>query len=166
MKIVVDKPEQVAAWASKQLNLHFVQPFAAVGYEKDGKPVGAVIFNDYTGENIEISIVGGWSRRMFHDIGDYVFNQLGCQRMTARTAAHKQKVINVMIGAGFRVEGRARCYYPDGADAILFGMLRQECNWGRDLSSERSSSELPQEAKTTAPKQVPLSDSPGQDRAA
>ena len=34
-----------------------------------------------------------------------------------------------MIYAQFRVEGRARQYYPDGGHAILFGMLKEECNW-------------------------------------
>ena len=56
--------------------------------------------------------------------GDYTFNQLGVQRVTARTKSSNNKVVNVMIAAGFRVEGRARRYYPDGADAILFGMLK------------------------------------------
>ena len=49
--------------------------------------------------------------------GDYCFNQLKVQRVTARTHMKKQKVINVMVSAGFRVEGRVRLYYPDGADA-------------------------------------------------
>ena len=51
-------------------------------------------------------------REMFRVAGDYCFNQLGVQRVTARTRADKQKVINVMVAAGFRVEGRARRYYP------------------------------------------------------
>ena len=61
--------------------------------------------------------------------GDYCFNQLGVNRVTACTRADKGKVINVMIHAGFRVEGRTRRYYPDGADAVLFGMLEKECDW-------------------------------------
>ena len=61
--------------------------------------------------------------------GDYTFNQLRVHRVTARTHINKQKVISVMVAAGFRVEGRARRYYPDGADAILLGMLKEECNW-------------------------------------
>ena len=69
----------------------------------------------------------GWDpyREMFRVAGDYTFNQLSVQRVTARTKSLQQsKVVNVMIAADFRVEGRARRYYPDGADAILFGMLK------------------------------------------
>ena len=29
-----------------------------------GRPRGAVIFNDYTGENIEMSVVGLWTKKM------------------------------------------------------------------------------------------------------
>ena len=68
-------------------------------------------------------------REMFRVAGDYSFNQLGVQRVTARTRADKGKVISVMIHAGFRVEGRARRYYPGGCDAVIFGMLKEECNW-------------------------------------
>lgn len=122
--------EQVADWAARRLKLKFVAPYSAIGFESDdGTPLGALVFNDYTGQNIEISIVGLWSKKMFRVAGDYVFNQLKAQRMTARTRVDNKKVINVIIGAGFRVEGKARRYYPDGTDAILFGMLKEECNW-------------------------------------
>ena len=66
---------------------------------------------------------------MFWVAGDYTFDQLKVQRVTANTRPEKHKVVKVMIAAGFRVEGRARRDCPDGADAILFGMLREECNW-------------------------------------
>ena len=69
-------------------------------------------------------------REMFRVAGDYTFNQLRVQRVTARTRPDKSKVVNLNNRRpGFRVEGRARRYYPDGTDAILFGMLKEECNW-------------------------------------
>jgi hypothetical protein len=37
----------------------------------------------------------------------------------------KKKVVNVMIWADFRVEGRERRHYPDGAHTLLFGMLER-----------------------------------------
>jgi RimJ/RimL family protein N-acetyltransferase len=130
MKVIVDKAEEVAAWASKRLHTKFVAPYSAIGFETDaGKPVGALIFNDYTGENIEMSVVGLWTKKMFRVAGDYCFNQLGVQRVTARTSVDKTKVINVIIAAGFRVEGRVRRYYPGGGDAVLFGILKEECDW-------------------------------------
>lgn len=130
MRVIADKAEQVAAWASKRLGTKFVAPYSAIGFENDhGKPIGALIFNDYTGENIEMSVVGLWTKKMFRVAGDYTFNQLKVQRVTARTKSTNNKVVNVMVSAGFRVEGRARRYYPDGTDALLFGMLREECNW-------------------------------------
>lgn len=130
MKLITDQHEKVAGWASRKLGIKFVQPFTAIGFEDEkGLPRGAVIFNDYTGENIEISIVGLWTKKMFRIIGDYTFNQLKVNRVTARTRFDNHKVVSVMIRAGFRVEGKLRSYYPDGGDAVLFGMLRKECNW-------------------------------------
>jgi len=63
---------------------------------------------------------------MVRDMYDYCFNQLKVQRVTARTHPAKRKVIDVMVRMGFRVEGRVRRYYPDGSDAVLFGMLSHE----------------------------------------
>jgi hypothetical protein len=53
-------------------------------------------------------------------------------------------IINVMVGAGFRVGGKLLSYYPDGTDGILFGMLRPECNCSSNPSeSSPSGLDLP-----------------------
>jgi RimJ/RimL family protein N-acetyltransferase len=107
-------------------------PHYVIGFEEDGKPRGAVIFSDYTGQNIEIGVVGLWSKLMFRVMGNHCFRQLRVQRVTARTRVSNVKVARVIERAGFRREGIVRSYYPGGEDAILFGMLRDECRWWLD----------------------------------
>jgi RimJ/RimL family protein N-acetyltransferase len=54
---------------------------------------------------------------------------LKVNRITLRTRADDEKSVEAAIKFGFRVEGRQRQAYPDGCDALLFGMLRRECNF-------------------------------------
>ncbi len=122
-------PNEVIEWAEEQLGIKFYAPWTAFAHVVDDEIRGAVVFTDYTGENIEISIVGGWSRQMFKDIAHYTLEYLGCQRVTARTRASKPKVVRVMERSGFQREGLARRYYPGGDDALLFGMLPEECRY-------------------------------------
>jgi hypothetical protein len=129
VRVVYDHPQSFIGWASCELGLEIVAPYYAIGFVENGKPKGAAVLQSYTGEDIELTIVGAWSRGMFRIIADYVFNHLKCQRMTARTRVSNKKVARVMRGSGFRVEGQVRRYYPDGEDALLFGMLRLECRF-------------------------------------
>lgn len=135
MRIVTDKKKEVASWASRRLGgKKFVEPYVAVGIESnEGLPRGAVVFNGYTGEHgdVEASIVGkgAFGKEICRYLFRYVFDELKVRRLTVRTRADNQKVIEIAIKFGWRVEGRQREAYPDGCDAILFGMLRHECNF-------------------------------------
>jgi RimJ/RimL family protein N-acetyltransferase len=131
MKLITDKSEKVARWAGQRLGVTFSPPYVAVGIESHGKPVGAVIFNDYQGGNIEVSAVGrgAFKKGILQHLFRYAFNDLECSRVTVRTRADNEKVIDLAIRFGWRVEGRLRQFYPDGCDAVVFGMLRKECNF-------------------------------------
>lgn len=130
IEAVYDRSEWWAGWVAAKIGLQCVPPYYAIGFVNErGEMQGAVVFYGHTGEDIEITIVGLWSRQMFRIIADYVFKELKCQRMTARTRPTNKKVIRVMEAAGFHREGLARKYYPGGDDAILFGMLPEECRF-------------------------------------
>jgi RimJ/RimL family protein N-acetyltransferase len=69
-----------------------------------------------------------------------VFNQLGAKRLTVRTSRDNKRVIDIAVRFGFRAEGRLRNYYPNGSDAMIFGMpaRRSSRNYlrSRELKSE------------------------------
>ena len=68
---------------------------------------------------------------MFRVAGDYCFIRRGHRLKAAgfRVDSPNSFGAHCQMMTGFRVEGRARRDYPDGADAILFGMLEEECYW-------------------------------------
>lgn len=95
---------------------------------KDGDAIkGVVVFNDYTGANIEMTGVGRgcWSPSVIRDLARYVFRQLGCRRVTARTAESNATAIRALERIGFQREGIARQWF-DGENAIVYGLLADE----------------------------------------
>jgi hypothetical protein len=130
IKTEEDRPDWWTGWACALMGVMIYPPYHAIGFvDAKGNARGAVVFYDYSPRNVEIAVAGLWTKQVFRVLGNHCFNVLGVERVTARTSEKKPKVASVIRRAGFREEGRARCYYPDGSDAILFGMLRHECRW-------------------------------------
>ena len=116
-----------AAVVQQKLGVTLSPPFVGLCV-MDGDTVrGVVVFNDYTGSNIEMTGVGikCWSPRIIRDLARYVFGHLKCRRITARTATSNAKAIRALERIGFRREGIAREWF-DGEDAIVFGLLASE----------------------------------------
>lgn len=103
--------------------------FATVG--GDGQITGAVLFNGLQDGNVEVSIVAPRhvSRALLRVAAQYAYGELGCHRVMARTRASSLPVRRFIEKVGFTQEGVLRSYYPDGDDAIVFGMLKTECRW-------------------------------------
>ena len=68
VKVITDEPKRVTEWASKYLedqpSLDSTQAF---GFELKGKLIGAVVFTDYSKNDIHVSVVSKnsvwWQRR-------------------------------------------------------------------------------------------------------
>ena len=100
-----------------------------MGLERDGHIVAGVLFNQFEGPNVHISAAGkGWTRGFVRAVGDYVFSQLGCLRMTITT--EQEAVMRYACRLGGQVEGMMRDYYGEGRDGILVGVLRDEWKFG------------------------------------
>lgn len=103
-------------------------PFAGLVIETDnGGVCGAVVFNDFSNGNIEMTGVGQgcWTPYVIRELARYVFKYLDCTRVTARTAVSNHKARAALRALGFRQEGRVREWFK-GEDAILYGLLRRE----------------------------------------
>lgn len=89
---------------------------------------GAVIVNDWDHGNAEITAVvtGPVPLGFARQFARYMFVQLKCTRVTARTRASNAACLKALAMLGFRPEGVARAWFGD-EDAILFGLLRGEC---------------------------------------
>lgn len=131
MIVVPDAPE-VIGYVERTLGIKLSPPYHAFGYVTDnGAPLCAVVINDYTGSNCELTIVserGGLKRPVLRHIANYAFNQLGCRRVTVRTRKRNKPVQKLAQRAGFKFENVASDYFDDD-DAVVYRMKRDDCPW-------------------------------------
>lgn len=128
----------LARWAIPHLRpainaIADLEPFSAIGIVNDGNLAGAVFYNNYLGHDVHMTIAapgGRWAnRQVLQGLFEYPFKQLGCARVSATTATHNCKAIKLLVQAGFTAEGIIRRGILGTTDAMLFGMLKQECKW-------------------------------------
>lgn len=122
--------ERVARFVSEQLGFAVCPPYTALGIERDGKIIAGVIFHCFEGPNVHFTAAGkGWTPGFMRAVGDYVFRQLGCLRMTA-TTEHDQ-VVKLACKLGGHVEGCMRDQFGEGRDGWIVGVLRNEYRYGK-----------------------------------
>ncbi len=126
--IVKGKSPEMAAWAGRRLGKSFCPPYEAWGVAgKGGQVIGAVVFNDYDGRNVEVSVVGrgAWTRGVIREIGKHCFDALNCRRVSLTTRHDNDLVQGLIERMGGVWEGRKRDYYDD-CDAVFYGVLRDD----------------------------------------
>ena len=132
--IVQGQSAAVARWAGERLGVRFIPPFEAVGIlNREGRRVGAAVFNDYADRNIELTVFGqgAFTRGACIWIARYCFIQNDCLRITTRTAASNLYVRKLLEHHGWAKEGTLPDWYGEGDDAIHFGLLRANCKFLR-----------------------------------
>lgn len=124
---------QVAAWIGDQVHIHDFGACVAFGFVENGELLGGVLFNNYRPPNIEATIATVSPRwctsSILRGIFSYPFTQLRCTRLTAITEVMNQPVRAFLCRLGFQEEGTLRKAFPDGIDAVIHGMLAEECRW-------------------------------------
>ena len=110
--------------------------YEAIGLERDGELVAAVIYNFYSDCDIamHIAAVPGrrWLNREFLRAAfRYPFVQLEVQRVTGYVPEKNVDALRFDLHLGFVQEGRMREALPGGEDVIVLGMLERECRWHR-----------------------------------
>jgi hypothetical protein len=127
--IVVEDPA-VVAWMERRLGVTFSHPHIVRGFmTDDGKLLCAVLFNNYSGSNIDISVASRRiTRGVLRYVARYVFAQLGCRRLTTITKKRNKHAQRMAARCGFKFESVARHFFPDD-DGVVFRMLRDECRW-------------------------------------
>lgn len=106
------------------------EPFSAMGWMKDKDLVGQCIFNDYTGANIEIHLYAPkcFNKKTIRDVYTYVFNQLGCERLTAKPYTTNKKLLQLLERIGFVYEFTQEGYYKENnilIDAEVYKLTRK-----------------------------------------
>lgn len=105
--------------------------YYTIGIGNEKRLLAAVILFDYDGNNIYMGVardgnVKYWlNKRIIGEIADFVFNHLGCVRVTARTQPENTKARRMLESIGFVCEGIMRQGYGN-KDMLIYGILQSE----------------------------------------
>lgn len=129
---------EVAAWVAERVPVmtgrSVGQATAALGVIRGGKIVAGLTFQNYReGVDIEVSLAADsprWAhpatlRRLFR----YPFVQLGLPRLTCITARKNKRARKLIEGMGWKLEGKCRRAYDGVQDAMIYGMLADDCRF-------------------------------------
>ena len=116
----------------------FKDDFSYVAFCEDGKILGVLLFSDYDGNNIFVHLAIDdprcCQRRYIKLMFDYAFNQAKVNRMTALCVNGYKRNERLLAGVGFVKEGVVRKFFRQEekfVDAALYGILREECKYGK-----------------------------------
>jgi hypothetical protein len=116
MRLVTGQEQIIAEFVGAGLKLKFNPPLVAMGWVDVGpagnwRLVSGAVFNDYNGASIEISIFGRMTRQTIRESYGYVFGQLGCGRLTARTKRSNLAMRRMLPRLGFVLEGELKRFF-------------------------------------------------------
>jgi RimJ/RimL family protein N-acetyltransferase len=106
--------DAVASWLFAKLQRPVYTYDRAVGLlDSNSKMVGAVIFQNWNGPNIEISYYGKNTMTLgvIRYLARYTLDTFDPARLTAITSKRNRQFMKALQKLGFRVEGAQRCYY-------------------------------------------------------
>lgn len=135
MRVVADYSRAIATWVGLMCDGEFPEDCVSFALldEKDDSLVAGITFYDHRGPSIMVAgaaTSARWAlnRQIMKELFAYPFVTLGCERLQSTVAVDNRRSRRFTEGLGLREEGLLRrAFY--GKDAILYGMLRDECPW-------------------------------------
>ena len=109
-------------------------PCATIGIVRNGQLLGGVVYHAFQPQSRTVTVSFAFSspawasKSVMCSICRYPFIQLECQRVNALVRKKNKRSRRFVEWLGFKQEGCARRGFGDD-DAIIYGMLRQECRW-------------------------------------
>lgn len=105
----------------------------ALGVVRDGALLGGVVYNHFSGHDIQASYAFDspkWATPgVLKVLFGYPFNQLECVRMTALVSRKNKHARDMLLRLGFKLEGVHRKAADGRVDAMSYGLLKTECRW-------------------------------------
>lgn len=127
--------ESILQWARAQCIAfkEFSADYRALGVLADGELGAAVFYDEFRRGDCSMAVYIGdrscVSRASLRRAFAYPFITAGQRRVTAQVSSMNAKSIALIERLGFVREGVRRFVYENGADEIIYGMLRSECPW-------------------------------------
>jgi RimJ/RimL family protein N-acetyltransferase len=133
-RIVWDEPERVMRFVADRVGESELFGYSAIGLERDGELVAGVLYEQHNGPNVMMHVASDGSRHWMTPAYmaacfRYPFLQLGVNRVSGLVRADNKDAQRFDEALGFKAEGVLREAASDGADLILYGMLKRECRY-------------------------------------
>lgn len=137
-QILLGQDEFVGNWVAERVrdikSLDDMRPFVAIGVVKNNKLQMGVIYNNYTQDDIMLSIASddpSWARNrdVIRAIFAYPFNDIKVNRVSLICAKPNKRARKLAKGLGFKEEGCVRKMMNRETDGVIYGMLAEECRW-------------------------------------
>lgn len=111
-----------------------------IGYSQDEKIIAAVLVEQYNGVNCLMHVAADstkrWCTREFLGFCfGYVFNQLGCRRVTGLVGETNVAARRLDEHLGFELETRLEKATLEG-DLLVYVMWKEKCRWIRSNQDE------------------------------
>lgn len=126
--MIVTNDPRVVEYVALKNGTRFYPPLSSLGIVREGEVAAGAVFNCFTGPDIAVTIAGergAFTKAFIELVGKYVFDQLGCLRISITT--EQDKIIDFATRLGAQTEGRKRNLFGKGRDGIVLGLLRE--NW-------------------------------------
>jgi hypothetical protein len=79
-----------------------------------------------------------WRDGVLNAMFAYIFVQLGCVRCTSIVKKSNKRARAILEGLGFVLEGRIRRGFDGVRDGLVYGMLREECEYIQEVGGGES----------------------------
>ena len=138
--IVLPKDEQekslMLAWCNRFIPVSaFDERTHVLGVMHDDQFAGCIAFSHFTGPDARISLCirdkYAFSRASVEAVMSYAFDYLKLRRLTAMIKISNRRARKLAEQIGFKMEGKHRKVTLDGCDALLYGLLKEECRYVR-----------------------------------
>lgn len=133
----MNQQQEVAEFAAKLIpNVEKVEdwgPCFCLGFTENGKLIAAVVFHRFIGFDVNLSIAATSPRwatpQSLAAIFRVAYEYLGVKRMTCIVGKRNRRARKLVEGTGFKLEGVMRSGYDGKQNAIIYGMMKDECKW-------------------------------------
>lgn len=137
MKAVFGRDKEVGEWVAKRIPLigrreKFGQ-YSSIGIEDKGKLIAGCVYSNYTSNDIYMNFAADnkkWANKENLNLFfAYPFYQLKLPRVSAFADKGNRQSRRLIEGVGFKYEGKKRKIIDGRHDAIMYGMLIDECKY-------------------------------------
>jgi RimJ/RimL family protein N-acetyltransferase len=107
----------------------------AIGVVLENKLVAVALYHQYrpSAPDIQMTMVANtprWcTKGVLRVILGYPFDTIGCRRVTCIIGRKNKRSRRLVEGLGWKLEGTCRRAWDGKQDAMIYGMLREECRW-------------------------------------